>query len=109
MSKTVSAVVVCAGNSVRMGGTDKIFSEINGVPVFIRTLAACAACAQVCELVIVTKEESFDRVHAEIERFGISKPCVLAVGGSTVPRLSGTECWRQRVSMSPSRTARAPW
>ena len=37
MSKTVSAVVVCAGSSVRMGGTDKIFSEINAM-VFIRNV-----------------------------------------------------------------------
>lgn len=83
MSKTVSAVVVCAGSSVRMGGTDKIFSEINGVPVFIRTLAACAACAQICEIVVVAKPESFDRVRTEIERFGISKTCCLTKGGNT--------------------------
>lgn len=83
MSKTVSAVVVCAGSSVRMGGTDKIFSDINGVPVFIRTLAACAACAQICEIVVVAKLESFDRVRTEIERFGISKTCCLTKGGNT--------------------------
>ena len=83
MSKTVSAVVVCAGSSVRMGGTDKIFSEINGVPVFIRTLAACAACAQICEIVVVAKLESFERVRTEIERFGISKTCCLTKGGNT--------------------------
>ncbi len=83
MSKTVSAVVVCAGSSVRMGGTDKIFSEINGVPVFIRTLAACAACAQICEIVVVAKLESLERVRTEIERFGISKTCCLTKGGNT--------------------------
>ena len=83
MSKTVSAVVVCAGSSVRMGGTDKIISEINGVPVFIRTLAACAACAQICEIVVVAKLESLERVRTEIERFGISKTCCLTKGGNT--------------------------
>lgn len=82
MSKEVSAVVVCAGNSSRMGGVDKIFSYINGVPVIIRTLAACCKSSFLKEIVVVAKKESFKRICNEIDKFGIDKPCVMAQGGN---------------------------
>ena len=36
----VSAIIVAAGNSTRMGGVNKQFLLIDGVPVLIRTLKA---------------------------------------------------------------------
>lgn len=83
MDKTVSAVVVCAGNSSRMGGTDKIFSEINGVPVIIKTLLACCSGELINEIIIVSKPESFERIRCAAESFGVNKPIILTSGGST--------------------------
>ncbi len=81
MDKSVSAVVVCAGSSTRMGGIDKIFSSINGVPVIILTLAACCKSKYINEIVIVSKQDNFERIRKLSEKYGIGKPYFLTSGG----------------------------
>lgn len=49
---TMSAVVVAAGNSARMG-FDKQLYNFNGQPVIYHTVAALAACEEVMEIVVV--------------------------------------------------------
>lgn len=81
MDKSVSAVVVCAGSSARMGGIDKIFSAVNGVPVIILTLLACCRSKSITDIVIVSKHENFERIVELCVSYGITKPYVLVEGG----------------------------
>jgi CTP:molybdopterin cytidylyltransferase MocA len=51
-----SAVIVAAGGSTRMGGTDKVKTLLSGIPVLGRCVAAFADSKGVDEIVIVTSE-----------------------------------------------------
>jgi 2-C-methyl-D-erythritol 4-phosphate cytidylyltransferase/2-C-methyl-D-erythritol 2,4-cyclodiphosphate synthase len=55
-------IVVAAGRSSRMDGTDKLVAELGGRPLLAWTLAAFAAAPEIERLVVVTSEER----HAEI-------------------------------------------
>jgi 2-C-methyl-D-erythritol 4-phosphate cytidylyltransferase/2-C-methyl-D-erythritol 2,4-cyclodiphosphate synthase len=55
-------IVVAAGRSSRMDGTDKLVAELGGRPLLAWTLAAFAAAPEIARLVVVTSEER----HAEI-------------------------------------------
>ena len=54
---TADAIVVAAGASARMGGTDKLLARIGGRPLLAHTLAALQAAPQVSSIVVVTSEE----------------------------------------------------
>ena len=60
----VTAVIVAAGNSTRMGGVNKQFLLIDGVPVLIRTLLAFEECENVNEIIIAAREEDIPRMFA---------------------------------------------
>lgn len=77
-----TAVVVAAGGSSRMG-EDKLFLELDGVPVLAMTLSALNGCAAVDELIVVTREESIDKVGALRERFALEKLTKIIIGGAT--------------------------
>jgi len=51
------AIVVAAGASVRMGGTDKLLARIGGRPLLAHTLAALLAAPDVASIVVVTSGE----------------------------------------------------
>ena len=48
-----SAVIVAAGSASRMGGINKIFYELDGIPVIIRTLLVFQQCREIDEIVLV--------------------------------------------------------
>ena len=47
-----SAVVAAAGNSVRMGGENKLLLPLEGIPVLARTLLALENASRVAEIVV---------------------------------------------------------
>ena len=51
-----SAVIVCAGNSTRMGGVNKILLPLGERKVIGVTMQAFQACESICEIVIVARE-----------------------------------------------------
>ncbi len=57
-------IVVGAGRSTRMGGTDKLAVEIAGRPLLAWTLAALAAAPDVARIVVVTSSERRAEVAA---------------------------------------------
>ncbi len=79
----LSAVVVAAGSSRRMGGEDKQFLLLDGIPVLARTLLAFERCAAVLEIVAVTKEASVEAVREMAKTYGIEKLSAVVVGGET--------------------------
>ncbi len=82
MLHTVTAVIVSAGSSSRMQGTDKIFSTIAGVPVIAKTLLAFQNCSEITEIVVVTKPENNQKITEICNEYGISKLKTICEGGA---------------------------
>lgn len=83
MSATITAVLVCAGNSTRMQGINKIFSCVNGTPVVALTLLACQKSKAVTDIVVVTKPENHDSIKSLAAAYGVTKPLLVTDGGAT--------------------------
>ncbi len=82
MNPSVTAVIVAAGNSTRMG-TPKQFIPLNGRPLIAHTLAAFERCAAIGEIVVVAQEEHHPRLHEIAETYGITKLSAVVCGGNT--------------------------
>lgn len=78
-----SAIVAAAGNASRMGGLDKQFLCIGGIPVLIRSLQKLEACPSVREIVVVTKEESIPLLHQMAAEYQLQKIRTIVTGGTT--------------------------
>lgn len=83
MQKTVSAVIVCAGNSSRMQGVDKIFSPIGSAPLIVHTLDKCEKSTTITDIIIVTKPENHEKIRALCTQYNITKPLTITNGGNT--------------------------
>ena len=79
----LSAVIVAAGSSERMGGEDKQFAEICGVPVLARSLLAFENCETVSEIIVVTRQSSLDSVADICRDYKITKLAKIVPGGAT--------------------------
>ena len=78
-----SAVIVCAGNSTRMGGVNKILLPLGERKVIGVTMQAFQACESVCEIVIVAREADIPAIREEAELAGITKLAACTTGGAT--------------------------
>jgi 2-C-methyl-D-erythritol 4-phosphate cytidylyltransferase len=59
-SPKVSAIIVAAGDSQRMGGIDKLFAPLGGEPVLARVLDAFESCKKVDRIVLVMSAKNID-------------------------------------------------
>lgn len=74
MSAYVSAVIVAAGGSVRMGIADsKQFIPLLDKPAIEYTLKAFQKCYLIKEIVIVCREQDVDRINELVNQNGIYK------------------------------------
>lgn len=78
-----SMVVAAAGSSARMGGEDKLFSSLAGVPVLRRTLSAIDRSALVAEIVIAAQEDKMEAVADLCARCALHKPVKVVRGGAS--------------------------
>ncbi|MBO5745621.1 MAG: 2-C-methyl-D-erythritol 4-phosphate cytidylyltransferase [Clostridia bacterium] len=78
----ISVIVVCGGSSSRMNGIDKMFAEISGVPVCVRSVLAFQNCDEIDNIVVVTREENILKMQQLCEQFKLSKVTDIVVGGS---------------------------
>lgn len=78
-----SVVVAAAGASSRMGGQDKLFARLNGVPVLIRTLRAIDDARLVDEIVVAASEENMEEAAALCARSGLRKRVKVVRGGAS--------------------------
>ena len=84
MSAFVSAVIVAAGGSVRMGIADsKQFIPLLSRPAIEYTLRAFQKCHLIKEIVIVCRVQDNDRINKIIELNGFSKVSKLVKGGDS--------------------------
>ena len=77
-----SAVVVAAGSSERMG-EDKLFLDLDGMPVLAMSLLALQNSESIDEVVVVARPDSLDAIGRLRERYGLGKLKYLILGGAT--------------------------
>ena len=79
MEKRVSAVLVAAGSSTRMG-FDKLSFDLGGETVLHRSIRAFEQCPQISEIVLVAGK---NREFAAGQAKGCTKPVQIVAGGTT--------------------------
>ena len=82
MTPSVTAVIVAAGSSTRMG-TPKQFILLNDRPLIAYTLLAFEQCTAIEKIVIVARPEDHDRLWEISRTYAISKLGTIVTGGST--------------------------
>ena len=80
MSK-VGAVIVAAGNSTRMGGLDKTFAPVLGMPLVVHTIDQFESSSLVHQIVLVVAKDSVGRARELIQHRAYSKVTNVCVGG----------------------------
>ena len=84
MSSFVSAIIVAAGGSVRMGIADsKQFIPLMGRPAIEYTLKAFESCYLIKEIVVVCREHDKERIRAIADENEFSKVKTLVEGGAS--------------------------
>lgn len=77
-----TAVIVAAGSSQRMGN-DKIFAALGGLPVLVRSIRAFEENELVDEIIVVTREETLEKVAELVKRYELKKVSEAILGGKT--------------------------
>lgn len=77
----VSAIIVAAGSSRRMG-FDKLFAPLAGKPVLWHSLKAFSDCKDVDEILIVTKDDGMDEVEGLVATHKLMKVTKVISGGA---------------------------
>ena len=78
----VSAIVVAAGRSTRMG-MNKLFLKIGGVPAVVRSMLAFETAPSVEEMSVVTRAEYREQFAVWKEEYGVGKLTAITLGGDT--------------------------
>jgi len=78
-----TAVIAAAGSSQRMGGTDKLFAELCGVPVIVHTLRAFQESDYIDDIIVVTREECVKTLIALCKDHKLNKVSKVVAGGVT--------------------------
>ena len=78
---TVGAVIVAAGRSTRMGGVDKTFAPLLGIPLIAHTLDRFEMSPVITEVVLVLAEESVERGRGLVARRDYRKVVRVCAGG----------------------------
>jgi len=77
-----SAIIVAAGKGTRMGSNvDKLFLELNGVPVLARTWRRFDEAACIDEIILVVRDGMQAAVQELAQNFGFKKSFRLVPGG----------------------------
>ena len=79
LQKTISAVLVAAGASTRMG-FDKLSVDLGGETVLHRSIRAFAQCPRITEIVLVAGK---NRAFVEQQAADCTKPVQIVAGGAT--------------------------
>lgn len=89
-----SVIIVCAGNSTRMGGVNKILLPLGDRLVIGITMQAFQQCESVKEIIIVAREVDIPQIQEEAEAAGITKLKECTTGGNTRQEsvINGVKC-----------------
>lgn len=82
MSAFVSAIIVAAGGSARMGKEEsKQFLPLLGKPAISYTLRAFQDCSLITEIVVVCRAQDEERLRGLVEEYGFDKVTAVTAGG----------------------------
>ncbi len=79
----LGVVVVAAGRSSRMGGTDKTFADVRGSPLIAHTLRRIAASDAVDRIVLVVAPDAVPDGEAMVRGLEIPKIAAVCAGGAS--------------------------
>ncbi len=80
----VTAIIVAAGNSRRMGGNvSKQFIPLSEKTVIEHTLSAFEKCSLINEIVIVAREQDIKKIVLLVEKNSFNKVSEIVAGGNT--------------------------
>ena len=78
------AVIVAAGSGTRFGGdTPKIFLELEGIPVIVRSVRAFEECGGVESIIVVVSSPHVERMKGLVAEFGLSKVGAVVAGADS--------------------------
>jgi len=77
----VGAIIVAAGKSQRMSGTDKIFAPLAGQPVLLRVLQPFIDCQDIDRIVVVLNNRNYDEGKELIVEQNWEKEVAVCIGG----------------------------
>jgi len=77
-----SVVVVAAGTASRMQGIDKVLAPSGDMPILVRTLNVFQRCADVGEIVVVTREDLLVEISNFCKDYSLDKVSKIVVGGA---------------------------
>lgn len=80
MKPIYNAILVAAGKSTRMGGTSKIFTDLQGKTVIERSVTAFLQSPKIDKIILVCREEDSERLQ---KLFQNEKKILLTPGGET--------------------------
>ena len=80
-AENVGAVIVAAGRSTRMGGVDKTFAPMLGVPLVAHTLDRFESSPSIGQIVLVLAEDSLDQGRKLVQERGYRKVTHVCAGG----------------------------
>lgn len=82
VSPYCTAIIAAGGSSTRMG-EDKLFIELDGIPVIARTLLVFQSCDVIDEIIVVTREESIVSIADLCAKYNITKATKVVKGGAS--------------------------
>ena len=77
----VAGILLAAGSSTRMGGSDKLLMHIAGVPAISRSFSVFEQCNAVCCIAVVTNSNNNSRISATLPSNSPGKRVLMAEGG----------------------------
>ena len=83
----VTAIVLAAGRGERLGlGFNKVFAELSGRPVVVRSLEIFENIPEVAQTIVVSAAGEEEQIRALVEKYAIKKVKTIVAGGSTRSR-----------------------
>jgi 2-C-methyl-D-erythritol 4-phosphate cytidylyltransferase len=82
MTESLGAIIVAAGTGQRMGGLDKLFTEVAGKPLLAHAIAPFQECSLVSSIVLVLSPDNMERGRDVIKQHRFTKVSGVVAGGA---------------------------
>lgn len=92
----IPVIIAAAGSSRRMNGQNKLFFELLGEPVLVRTIKKFENSPYISRIIVVTRTEDINAVQLLTEKYGLNKVTDIIEGGND--RQASVMCGIKRLS-----------
>lgn len=79
----IPVIVVAAGTSSRMNGTNKQLALLGGIPVLMRTLSIFEKSNSISNIILVTRDEDLFQIQMLCNKYNITKISDIVCGGNS--------------------------